>query len=172
MFKSLFFALFWHLWLCWRASYFISDHLLFKNLLRTLCVNISLNRKMMICSRPMAELLWKSLQKMTWKMRYIIFHEGARNIIFTGYGNFCRHGFKTWKRWPNVLSFDSCPSYPGYKSFFPRVRVDASVSVAGRQLTETGNRAWKVCGTQGMSILTIRSKRRQETVLIPKSSLK
>ena len=36
MFKSLFFALFWHLWLCWRASYFISDHLLLKNLLRTL----------------------------------------------------------------------------------------------------------------------------------------
>ena len=36
MFKSLFSALFWHLWLCWRASYFISDHLLFKNLLRTL----------------------------------------------------------------------------------------------------------------------------------------
>ena len=38
MFKSLFFALFWHLWLCWRASYFISDHLLLKNLLRTLYV--------------------------------------------------------------------------------------------------------------------------------------
>ena len=36
VFKSLFFALFWHLWLCWRASYFISDHLLLKNLLRTL----------------------------------------------------------------------------------------------------------------------------------------
>ena len=36
MFRSLFFALFWHLWLCWRASYFISDHLLLKNLLRTL----------------------------------------------------------------------------------------------------------------------------------------
>ena len=36
MFKSLFFALFWHLWLCWRASYFNSDHLLLKNLLRTL----------------------------------------------------------------------------------------------------------------------------------------
>ena len=60
----------------------------------------------------------------------------------------------------------------GTRVFFPRVRVDASVSVAGRQLTETGNRAWKVCGTQGMSILTIRSKRRQETVSIPKSSLK
>ena len=41
MFKSLFFALFWHLWLCWRASYFISDHLLLKNLLRTLkCVPV------------------------------------------------------------------------------------------------------------------------------------
>ena len=36
VFKSLFFALFWHLWLCWRTSYFISDHLLLKNLLRTL----------------------------------------------------------------------------------------------------------------------------------------
>ena len=29
-------GLLWHLWLCWRASYFISDHLLLKNLLRTL----------------------------------------------------------------------------------------------------------------------------------------
>ena len=38
MFKSLSFALFWHLWLCWRASYFFSDHLLLKNLLRTLVV--------------------------------------------------------------------------------------------------------------------------------------
>ena len=36
MFKSLFFALFWHLWLCLRASYFISDHLLLTNLLRIL----------------------------------------------------------------------------------------------------------------------------------------
>ena len=36
VFKSLFYALYWHLWLCWRASCFISDHLLLKNLLRTL----------------------------------------------------------------------------------------------------------------------------------------
>ena len=39
LFKSLFFALFWHLWLCGRASYFISDHLLLKNLLRTLLMD-------------------------------------------------------------------------------------------------------------------------------------
>ena len=39
VFKLLFFALFWHLWLCWRASYFISDHLLLTNLLRSLDVN-------------------------------------------------------------------------------------------------------------------------------------
>ena len=42
MFKSLFFALFWHLWLCWRASYFISDHLLLKNLSRTLNCTIGM----------------------------------------------------------------------------------------------------------------------------------
>ena len=44
MFRSLFFALFWHLWLCWRVSYFISDHLLLKNLLRTLHLVLNLNR--------------------------------------------------------------------------------------------------------------------------------
>ena len=36
--------LFWHLWLCGRASYFISDHLLLKNLLRTLLVTIENQR--------------------------------------------------------------------------------------------------------------------------------
>ena len=40
VFKSLFVALFWHLWLCGRASYFISDHLLLKNLLRTLASTV------------------------------------------------------------------------------------------------------------------------------------
>lgn len=97
---------------------FVSGRFELKRTVRKLCVNIFLYRKMMICSRPMAELLWKSLQKMTWKMRYIIFHQGTRNRIFIGYGNFCRHDFKTWKRWPNVSSFDPCPSFPGYKRFF------------------------------------------------------
>ena len=44
MLKSLFFALFWHLWLCWRASYFISDHLLLKNLLRTLKTSVKVKK--------------------------------------------------------------------------------------------------------------------------------
>ena len=49
VFKSLFFALFWHLWLCWRASYFISDHLLLKNLLRTLVMKPAIPLRGMFC---------------------------------------------------------------------------------------------------------------------------
>ena len=49
VFKSLFFALFWHLWLCWRASYFISDHLLLKNLLRTLVMKPAIPLCDMFC---------------------------------------------------------------------------------------------------------------------------
>ena len=52
-----------------------------------------------------------------WHGKWGIFHQGTRNMIFIGYGNFCRHGFKTWKRWPNFFSFNPCPSYPGYKRF-------------------------------------------------------
>ena len=50
VFKSLFFALFWHLWLCWRASYFISDHLLFKNLLRTLALWLAAKQALFSCN--------------------------------------------------------------------------------------------------------------------------
>ena len=87
---------------------------------------------------------------------------------------FAGMALKLEKVGPTFSSFNPCSlslSHPGYKRIFSRERVDASVSVVGRQLTETGNRAWNVCGTQGMSILTIRGKRRQETVSVPKSSL-
>ena len=66
-----------------------------------------------------------------WHGKWGIFHQGTRNMIFIGYGNFCRHGFKTWKRWPNFFSFNPCPSYPGYKRFslasgwVPRCRSQA-----------------------------------------------
>ena len=42
-----------------------------------------------------------------WHGKRGIFHQGALNIIFIGYGNVCRHGFKTWKSWPNFFKFQS-----------------------------------------------------------------
>ena len=87
---------------------------------------------------------WKSCLGRTyrrWHGKWGIFHQGVLNIIFIGYGNFCGHGFKT-----NFFKFQSMstrsrllrllcplsPSYPGYKRFFSRKRVGASVSFAGR----------------------------------------
>ena len=54
---------------------------------------------------------------------------------------FAGMALKLEKVGPTFSGFDPCPSYPGYKRFFSRVRLDALVSFAGRQLTESGNRA-------------------------------
>ena len=111
MFKSLFFALFWHLWLCWRASYFISDHLLLKNLLRTLSPALGIE-PMTFCSTD----------KPTWLHQ--LSHPAA-TLVMQWLTNFSAvsHTYLTPDiQWQNVSATQIIHFY-WYITRFPRVHV-------------------------------------------------